>query len=127
MFPLAERSGANPAAPILDEPTIHEFRSRPELRENLRASFLRMLRFYGLELDSGKVKAAADFRSKVWLTPGNHNHLRITRILKSLRILGLEQDAGAFFDCLTEIYTSHPGAISSETWRYWQSAVWDML
>jgi len=122
MFPLAERSGANPAAPVLDDHTVREFRSRPELQETLRASFVRMLRFYGLELDSGVVKRAADFRSKAWLTPGNHNHLRITRVLKSLRILGLEQDARAFFDCLAEIYASHRQAISPETFRYWQAA-----
>ncbi len=49
MFPLIEPSGVNPSAPVLDRPTILTFRSRPELMRNLRASFLRMLRFYGLE------------------------------------------------------------------------------
>jgi hypothetical protein len=122
-FPLAEPSGANPGAPVLDEEAIREFRSRPELHENLRTSFLRMLRFYGLEFESGVVKRAGDLRSKTWLTPGNHNHLRITRIIKSLKILGLESEARAFFECLTEIYASHRAAISPATFRYWESAL----
>jgi hypothetical protein len=124
MFPLAERSGANPEAPILDDDTIHQFRSRVELRDRLRVSFLRMLRFYGLRYDSASgVERAENFpeRSKNWTSVGNHNHLRITRILKSLGILGLEGEAAAFFDRLAEIRHDHAG-ISGETFRYWQSA-----
>src|ERR1700724_1685605 len=43
-------------------------------------------------------------RSDNWLTASNHKHLRITRILKSLRPLGLEAEAAAFFNCLADIY-----------------------
>ncbi|MBD2136681.1 hypothetical protein H6F32_03540 [Anabaena sp. FACHB-1237] len=35
---------------------------------------------------------------------GNHNHLRITRILKSLCLLGLKKYTQSLFKCLTEIY-----------------------
>jgi len=45
LFPLPEPSSFNPEAPILDEETIREFRTRPELRASLRSSFLRMLAF----------------------------------------------------------------------------------
>jgi hypothetical protein len=124
MFPLAERSGANPEAPILDDDTIRQFRSRAELRNRLRVSFLRMLRFYGLRYDSASgVERAENFpeRSKNWTSVGNHNHLRITRILTSLGILGLAREAAAFFDRLAEIHHDHAG-ISDETFRYWQSA-----
>jgi len=129
MFPLAERSGANPAAPILDDDTIRQFRSRPELRDRLKVSFLRMLRFYGLRYNSAAtVERAENFpeRSRNWLSPWNHNHLRITRILKSLRILGLEREATAFFECLAGIYYDQTTAclktISEETFCYWRSA-----
>src|SRR4051812_18614981 len=76
LFPLREPSGANPDAPALDDADIREFRSSPELQSNLRASYLRMLSFYSAP-------------AKHWLTPGNHNHLRITRMIKSMRLLGL--------------------------------------
>jgi hypothetical protein len=90
-----------------------------------------MLAFYGLEivaLHPAAVRPAASFteRSENWLTANNHNHLRITRILKSLRILGLETEVTAFFDCLADIYREEstkafPG-ISDETIRFWHSA-----
>lgn len=72
---------------------------------------------------------AANFaeRSKNWLTPANHNHLRITRILKSLRLLGLEPESAAFFRALAAIYPGQSAAanpaISATTFRFWQSAV----
>src|SRR5438128_7445456 len=83
-------------------------RARPELQDNLRASFCRMLRFYGLELEED-VRRGANFEERAgnWLSPWNHNHLRITRILKSLRILGLEKEASLFFNCLAQIYATH--------------------
>jgi hypothetical protein len=132
LFPLAERSGFNPEAPVLGATTIREFRSQPELRRNVQASFRRMLAFYGMAIQESTaltVTRAFFFadRSKNWISPSNHNHLRITRILKSLRLLGLEAEAAAFFDCLADIYrvesaTETPG-ISEETFEFWQAAV----
>src|SRR5215831_17546887 len=53
MFPLRERSSVNPGAPALDDASIEEFRSRPEPREKLRLSLVRMLRFYGFGIQHG--------------------------------------------------------------------------
>jgi hypothetical protein len=97
LFPLPEPSGFNLAAPVLDRESIQEFRTRPDLQEKLRASFLCLMKFYGLEANSGEqasVIRAPNFAAKatVWLSPGNHNHLRITRILKCLNVLGLLSD-----------------------------------
>jgi hypothetical protein len=50
LFPLPEESGVNWNAPIIDQNVFEAFRSRPELRENLRASFKKMLWFYGFKL-----------------------------------------------------------------------------
>jgi Opioid growth factor receptor (OGFr) conserved region len=130
MFPLRERSGVNSGAPTLDDATINEFRSRPELQKRLRSSFIRMLSFYGFEIQSAplRVTRAPDFqeRAKNWLSPWNHNHLRITRILKSMTLLGLEEEARAFFECLSCVYRAQGGgnaSVSAETFLYWQSAL----
>jgi len=113
---------------------MQEFRKRPELQQNLRVSFLRMMNFYGLEARSGEqitVTRAPNFAAKatIWLSPGNHNHLRITRILRCLSLLGLEAEARAFFECLSEIYEDEQkkplAVISSETILYWRGAVGD--
>ena len=128
LFPLPEPSPVNPSAPLLDAVTIREFHARPEMRELMRASFLRMLQFYGLEWREGEVTKAGSYaeRSRNWLWPGNHNHLRITRILRCLRLAGLEVEASAFFACLRAIYDEERikprPAITAETFRFWMSA-----
>jgi len=89
------------------------------------------MNFYGLEARSGEqitVNRAPNFAAKatVWLSPGNHNHLRITRILRCLTVLGLEPEAKALFSCLSEIYEEEQNkpmpAISDETMGYWRKA-----
>jgi hypothetical protein len=132
LFPLSEPSGFNVSAPVLTPATIDQFRGQPELQKAVRSSFLRMLDFFGFQIRSTNpldVKRRPDFseKSERWLTQGNHNHLRITRILKSLHILGLQREAKAFFDCVSEIYEeerrkSDP-TISDETMLYWRRAV----
>ena len=127
LFPLPEPSPVNPLAPVLDPETIEAFAARPELRRNLRLSFLRMLRFYGLDMQPGPppaVRLAANFaeRAANWLHRGNHNHLRITRILKSLALLGLKEEAGAFLACLETIYAKNPGGISAVSVEFWRAA-----
>ena len=131
LFPLPERSGFNVSVPALDAKAIHELQRRPDLQENLRTSFVRILAFFGLALlESTPVRVVpasswAD-RSKNWLIQSNHNHLRITRILRSLQLLGLGEEAAAFFRCLEGLYgkesaNPHP-RISQETFDYWRSA-----
>jgi hypothetical protein len=131
LFPLTKRSAFNPSAPILDAKAISEFRSRPKLRANFRASLVRMLAFYGLELVGDRplrVVPSASFSEQAenWLTPSNHNHLRITRILESLMLLGLEEEAAACFCCLKGLYGKESARveprISEETFHFWQLA-----
>jgi hypothetical protein len=125
LFPVPERSAFNISAPVLTPDVIKAFRSRADLQQNLRQSFLRLLRFYGLELEGSEVMQGRDFEIKAanWLSAGNHNHLRITRILRSLSVLGLETEARAFFECLAHIYGEEKRkpepAISAETFSYW--------
>jgi hypothetical protein len=76
LFPLPEPSGFNVAAPILNPQSIQEFRSRPDLQQNLRVSFLRLANFYGFAVRVGKhitVTRAPNFAAKAtgWLSPGN--------------------------------------------------------
>lgn len=134
LFPLTEESGYGPLAPILNEEAIRAFRGRPDLRGNLRTSFMRMLVFYGFTLvgvSPMRVVPAASFaeRSKVWLTRWSDHHSRITQMLKSLKLLGLEEEARAFFWCLADIYRKELAIgeprISPETFRSWRCAVMD--
>jgi hypothetical protein len=111
-------------APLLDDATVRAFHEDEDLRRRLLTSFDRMLRFYGLVRAGEQVVRGRDFAVKArnWLTPYNHNFLRITRILLCLKELGLGAWAGAFFRCLEEIHTEHP-EIGSETFGYWRNTV----
>jgi hypothetical protein len=113
MFPLTDSSPVNPDAPVLDAATISEIRSRPELQDAVHASLERMRRFYE--------------GSSHWLSAGNHNHLRITRILKCLKLLGLDAEADAFFQYLERVYEQEQGkprpGITARSFEFWQTAV----
>ena len=99
----------------------------PELStENYRSSKARVRQVLLIKVTRTRYFAA---KATVWLSPGNHNHLRITRILRCLSLLGLEAEARAFFECLSEIYDNEQSqprpAISTETIQYWRRAVGD--
>jgi hypothetical protein len=128
IFPLPERSGANPWAPVLDAATIAAIRGNAEMQERLGAAFLRMLAFYGFALDGDRVVEGSGFAaaSRNWLHAGNHNHLRLTRILRSLRVLGLEHEAAALWEALCLLYEREAAAgrqtITAETFAFWKRA-----
>ncbi|PMD34734.1 hypothetical protein L207DRAFT_588248 [Hyaloscypha variabilis F] len=102
MFPLPEASGVNWDAPVINRQVFDAFRSRVELRGHLRDSFQKILWFYGFKLvyedGEAKVSKGANYgeHSGNWNNRFDHNHLRITRIIRSLRVLGLEDEAKAF-------------------------------
>ncbi len=130
LFPLPEKSRFNPHAPILTAADIAAFQASADLRANLVRSLSLMLDFYGLRIQVAAMGAITittglgfPQRKTQWLHWGNHNHLRLTRILRSLYLLGLDNYAQALFRCLTEIYHSEPGEITKLTFSHWQAAV----
>ena len=127
VFPTRLPSGVNPAAPLVTADTIREFARDPSLLAGLQASLDRMLRFYGLRRNAGRIEIdAASFpsRARTWLHPGNHNHLRLTRIVDSLATLGLREDAEALRRCLIGDVAAGPGAgrVSPRTLEFWRRA-----
>lgn len=128
LFPLPEPSGANPSAPLLSAADITAFTSDESLRKALVRSFELMLQFYGLDLvtrgaDVEVVRGARfDERGRLWLTRGNHNFLRISRILRSLSLLGCDTYALAFLKCLEDIYAEEAPTIGHTTMEYWRRA-----
>ncbi|KAI9773526.1 MAG: hypothetical protein M1839_002062 [Geoglossum umbratile] len=128
LFPLPEPSPFNYFAPVVDRATFEAFQARPELRTRLKESFLRILKFFGFVLveDSGdvQVEPAPDFASasQSWFRPMDHNHLRITRVIRSLRVLGLEEEALAFFAALKMLAERSKGRVSKTSLMYWERA-----
>lgn len=130
LFPLVVPSQFNPHAPILTAHDVAVFRQDGPCRVNFQRAFTRQLAFYGLECDATDpqdvyVDPALIFevRSRVWLTPGNHNYLRITRILRSSQLLGCSAYARGLFDCLRRLHRDAGGRIGMETYTHWRKAM----
>lgn len=129
LFPLRVRSRFNPDAPLLDEATIRRFLEDETLRRELRASFEQMLAFYGFVLHEENglptVEPSPDWdtRRHLWLRAGNHNLLRITRILTCLGTLGLADDARAFLAALEQVCADNPGVTGERTLGFWRTAI----
>jgi len=129
LFPTRKASAFNAEAPQLSDADVAEFRDSPELQARLRRSLEVMLRFYGLRRVSGtvgvvRIQPAADLatRGPRWWSAGNHNHLRLTRIMDSLAELGLEHESRALYQCLNRVRRDNPTGISERTIRYWAEA-----
>ncbi|WEK48617.1 MAG: opioid growth factor receptor-related protein [Candidatus Kaistia colombiensis] len=129
LFPLPERSGFNPDAPILTPADIAAFRQRADLRASLHKAFLRLLAFYGFaeaRADGGiEIVRTEEFplQARNWLRPGNHNLLRISRILRALTLLGLEREARAFLAALEALHGEAGDRLGPVALSYWRRAV----
>jgi hypothetical protein len=82
LFPLPEPSRAQPSSPILTVQEVTAIRASSAAQENLKNAVRRMTLFYQ--------------RNDHWLRAYDHNHLRITRIIRSLALLRSTEAAQAF-------------------------------
>lgn len=126
LFPLIQRSQFIPDAPVLTESIIQQFRTNEALQNNLVKSLDVMLRFYGLKRKENKISRSKNFsqRSDEWLYKDNHNHLRLSRIIQSLHILGLEKLAQNLKTELLEIAEIYgPDRVSLTTKNYWKNLI----
>ena len=108
VFPTNEASRATPGSPVLEEKEILAIRNNEQAKQNLSKSadwYLNFLR-----------------RNKFWRKPYDHNHLRITRMLKSLRLLCGEDDADYYKEQFWQILGADMTVIPSKTIEYWENA-----
>ncbi|KAI1332470.1 opioid growth factor receptor conserved domain-containing protein [Xylariaceae sp. FL0255] len=141
VFPLTEPSPYEHLAPVLDEETMLIFRHSPPLQQSVVRSMIRILKFYGFEVDewswniddTGRphlTDGAISIRDRDvfaqqqahWLRRLNHNHLRMSRIIRCLRLIGLEDVALGFYDAISEIY-SQLGSPDSRSPQFWRAAM----
>ncbi len=126
LFPLDEPSGVAPRAPLVSEHTKAAFAADPVLRARLADSLARMLAFYGLERRDGRIARSPAWaaRRANWFLRDTHNNLRITRILKSLGLLGLPGEARVLLAALEGLCDTEPDCgIGPVSRRYWREAI----
>ncbi|KAI0867140.1 hypothetical protein F4860DRAFT_456511 [Xylaria cubensis] len=131
VFPLPEESVFSFHAPVVDEETMLIFARSPELKSNLLRALKRMLAFYGFDAEDKegsnlrltiKPKENCQLGFAHWVVRMDHNHLRITRIIRSLRILGLEGAAEDFYNALIAVCKVR-GRVGSSSIAFWTRAL----
>jgi len=106
LFPLPEPSQFNPDAPVLTDADLEELRTE-EVRNGILKAFNRFTLFYN---------------NPQWLTPRNHNYLRLTRILKCLGLAGLDKEKNSLKGALNATYILHSNVIGETTKKFWDEA-----
>ena len=125
LFPLLVESEAV-FAPVIRRYELAELRDDQRAQEVMLRSLNRLLEFFGLVLDQSDGKLVVsrserfEERKPVWITPGNHNYRRISRILGSLVLAGLKPYAEAFLMGLEALESEE---IESTALWYWRQSV----
>ena len=124
LFPLSVESEAV-FSPTLRKFEVAELRSEVRLQSEIVASLRQMLGFYGFALheEGGRLAVLPTDRQgerqSVWMTPGNHNYLRISRILGSLVLVELTKYAAAFLEALEQLYQKPTAASAIDEIAIW--------
>jgi hypothetical protein len=108
MFPLDEPSRSVNGAPVLNELEIDEIRQSSLAQANLAKSARWFLGF--LE------------RNDHWVTKYNHNHLRITRVIRSLRLLASEGAADEFRDKVLALAGDRLNLVDQKAREFWANS-----
>jgi len=108
LFPLDEPSRSVNGAPVLTELEIDEIRDSSLAQANLAKSARWFLGF--LE------------RNNHWITKYNHNHLRITRVIKSLRLLASDEAADGFRDKVLALAGDNLNLVDQKARGFWANS-----
>ena len=106
MFPLPEPSKMQPGSPVATQADFDAIASSPVLKMRVLAALGRYIAF----LD----------RTTAWRRPKDHNHLRITRVLRCLCFCGLNDAAFEFYEYVKEAVGK---TVGKETVWYWEEAL----
>ncbi len=106
VFPLDTPSEFNPDAPLLTQDDVKTLRSKPNFHGLVRGIYGRMILFLS---------------TNSCFTPSNHNLLRVTRMLKSLRLMGFEALSEDMYEFLLVMTSVHK--IDKSVLAYWADAM----
>lgn len=108
IFPLTEASAAVPNSPVLAAADVMTLRQSPDAQTSL-ARAEHMMRHFWLD-------------NNHWLSPYDHNLLRITRAVKSLRLLADDRRADALRGDILESVQRRGLVVPARTLEFWRNA-----
>lgn len=106
LFPLDEESRSVRGSPVLATEQILAIRDSPSARNNLQRSVLRYKEFL-----AGTTN---------WRSGYDHNHLRISRVIKCLRLLVNDETANGFKYWVAGQLGDQIDSIHAESRRHWR-------
>lgn len=109
LFPLEAPSAAVPGSPVLTAEDIDQIRQSDACRANVIRAANRMVRFYA--------------ENDHWLVPFDHNHRRITRIIRSLNLLVGQEEAERFLESIESRVRASGAQVSVTSRRFWRDAI----
>lgn len=109
LFPVPEPSMFNPWAPLLSEADIQVFKTDAEMRAQAYRAFRRWLQFLS--------------NNPHWCVPRDHNHLRITRVIRFLTLTDQGSEAQQLFQTAVEMMGKHSPSFPEQTRFYWEEAL----
>jgi hypothetical protein len=119
-FPLKEASSMVKGAPVLDDETIAIFNDSMVLTKAVEKSYFHMMNFLQLILNGNEYSLALG--NWYWVKLGDHNYLRITRMILSLKLLGLKVLSDDLYNRVKILYSMYPESIGPVTFQYWTDA-----
>ncbi|TDP84584.1 opioid growth factor receptor-like protein [Aquabacterium commune] len=125
-FPLAEPSAFSHHAPMASLSEFEILGNDERVRVGVERAMHRMLRFYGLRLNASGVIEKTDqwdVRSRNWACRHTHNDLRLTRMLKSLSLLGQRAHARVLLAALEQIVNEERASSEATPLRFWREAL----
>jgi len=108
MFPLTEKSLSVPGVPTLSATDIEAIRTSEVARDNLERSAQWYLGFLQ--------------RNDHWIKPYDHNHLRITRVIKSVRLLVHNTLADEIKYKVILLLSGSTNSVSGKSREFWANA-----
>ena len=108
LFPLAVPSYAVPGSPVLEKEEIKKIRKSKIALENLYKSADWYANFLS--------------RNEFCKKPNDHNHRRITRVIRSLRLLGNAEEAENFKIDVQDMLGDQYFNIPPDTKKFWEEA-----
>ena len=130
LFPLHEESAFALVYPILTAPQVAALAASEEARSRMRAAEARFRVFLGFPAAGAAGGAPVlNERTQLWAHRGDHNLLRVTRIIRSLRFFGLDELSAAFWrDVDAVAVAAGLGDVTRAFWRQAAEApVWDSM
>lgn len=123
LFPIPEAGRFNAFAPLLTPAVQAAFEDNDIMRQHQKRSLDVMLDFFGLAREGSDIVAQPmlAIQTHIWLKAGGHNHLRITRMIRSLALCHQPNLARTFQQAVIAIGTQQ-GVVSDTSVQYWQEA-----